>query len=46
MSALDPPAILRDSASELRGDGEAGGGLTLAFQSLAKLQNPGARPRK
>jgi 2-oxoacid:acceptor oxidoreductase gamma subunit (pyruvate/2-ketoisovalerate family) len=40
---LDPGAILETSVLELRGDGKAGGGLVLAFQSLAALvlRHPG-----
>lgn len=34
---LDLRAILRDRVLEIRGDGRAGGGLVLAFQSLANL---------
>jgi len=37
MNTLDPRQLLRDSVLELRGDGKAGGGLVLAFQSLANL---------
>jgi len=37
MRTLDPRAILEESALEVRGDGKAGGGLVLAFQSLAAL---------
>lgn len=37
MKLLDPQALLTDSVLELRGDGKAGGGLVLAFQSLANL---------
>jgi len=37
MIPLDPRALLRDSVLEVRGDGKAGGGLVLAFQSLAGL---------
>ncbi len=37
MNPLDPRTILRDSVLEIRGDGKAGGGLVLAFQSLANL---------
>ena len=37
MKPLDPRTILRDSVLEIRGDGKAGGGLVLAFQSLASL---------
>lgn len=36
---LDPRALARTSVLELRGDGKAGGGLVLAFQSLARLFN-------
>ena len=36
-AVVDPQAILRTSILELRGDGKAGGGLVLAFQSLATL---------
>jgi 2-oxoacid:acceptor oxidoreductase gamma subunit (pyruvate/2-ketoisovalerate family) len=40
---IDPQEVLRASILELRGDGKAGGGLVLAFQSLAALlsQDPG-----
>lgn len=37
MKASDPREALRDSVLEIRGDGKAGGGLVLAFQSLAAL---------
>jgi pyruvate ferredoxin oxidoreductase gamma subunit len=37
MRTLDPRKILEESALEVRGDGKAGGGLVLAFQSLAAL---------
>jgi len=37
MTPLDPRAQLRDGVLEFRGDGKAGGGLVLAFQSLASL---------
>lgn len=37
MKLLDPQAILASSVLEFRGDGKAGGGLVLAFQSLASL---------
>ncbi len=37
MKPLDPRALMRDSVLEIRGDGKAGGGLVLAFQSLASL---------
>jgi 2-oxoacid:acceptor oxidoreductase gamma subunit (pyruvate/2-ketoisovalerate family) len=37
MKLLDPPSLLATSVLELRGDGKAGGGLVLAFQSLAAL---------
>jgi 2-oxoacid:acceptor oxidoreductase gamma subunit (pyruvate/2-ketoisovalerate family) len=37
VTTLDLQEILRDSVLEIRGDGKAGGGLILAFQSLAKL---------
>ena len=37
MKPLDLRAVLRDSVLEIRGDGKAGGGLVLAFQSLASL---------
>ena len=37
MKLLDPAAVLASSVLELRGDGKAGGGLVLAFQSLASL---------
>jgi 2-oxoacid:acceptor oxidoreductase gamma subunit (pyruvate/2-ketoisovalerate family) len=36
---LDPQEVLRTSILELRGDGKAGGGLVLAFQSLAALMS-------
>ena len=35
-----PGRLLDDSVLELRGDGKAGGGLVLAFQSLAALLLP------
>jgi 2-oxoacid:acceptor oxidoreductase gamma subunit (pyruvate/2-ketoisovalerate family) len=40
---LDPGTIFASSVLELRGDGKAGGGLVLAFQSLAALvlRHPG-----
>jgi pyruvate ferredoxin oxidoreductase gamma subunit len=34
---LRPDQLIRDSVLEIRGDGKAGGGLVLAFQSLAAL---------
>jgi pyruvate ferredoxin oxidoreductase gamma subunit len=34
---VEPRELLRDSVLEIRGDGKAGGGLVLAFQSLAAL---------
>jgi 2-oxoacid:acceptor oxidoreductase gamma subunit (pyruvate/2-ketoisovalerate family) len=37
VNLLDPQALLRDSVLEIRGDGKAGGGLVLAFQSLGNL---------
>lgn len=37
MRVLDPRSILGDGVLEVRGDGKAGGGLVLAFQSLAAL---------
>ncbi|MBK7367424.1 MAG: 2-oxoacid:acceptor oxidoreductase family protein [Candidatus Eisenbacteria bacterium] len=37
MRTLDPRQIFEQSALEVRGDGKAGGGLVLAFQSLAAL---------
>jgi 2-oxoacid:acceptor oxidoreductase gamma subunit (pyruvate/2-ketoisovalerate family) len=37
MDTLDPRRLLRESVLEIRGDGKAGGGLVLAFQSLANL---------
>lgn len=37
MRLLDPRQILKTSVLEVRGDGKAGGGLVLAFQSLAAL---------
>lgn len=37
MKILDPQEVLRTSVLEMRGDGKAGGGLVLAFQSLAAL---------
>ncbi|MBI5837081.1 MAG: 2-oxoacid:acceptor oxidoreductase family protein [Candidatus Eisenbacteria bacterium] len=37
MKTLDPQEVLRASVLEFRGDGKAGGGLVLAFQSLANL---------
>lgn len=37
MNLLDPASLLSTSVLELRGDGKAGGGLVLAFQSLAAL---------
>ena len=40
---LDLRARLNDGVLEIRGDGKAGGGLVLAFQSLASLalRDPG-----
>ena len=43
MRTLDPRQILETTALEVRGDGKAGGGLVLAFQSLAGLFS--ARPQ-
>jgi Pyruvate/2-oxoacid:ferredoxin oxidoreductase gamma subunit/Pyruvate/2-oxoacid:ferredoxin oxidoreductase delta subunit len=42
LAILDPQELMATSALELRGDGKAGGGLVLAFQSLAALlmENP------
>ncbi len=37
MKRLDPRQIVEESVLEVRGDGKAGGGLVLAFQSLAAL---------
>src|SRR5690349_18352894 len=37
MKTLDLRQMLRDSTLEIRGDGKAGGGLVLAFQSLGGL---------
>ena len=37
MRPLDPRSILEQGVLEVRGDGKAGGGLVLAFQSLAAL---------
>jgi pyruvate ferredoxin oxidoreductase gamma subunit len=37
MKLLDPRLVLEESVLEVRGDGKAGGGLVLAFQSLAAL---------
>jgi 2-oxoacid:acceptor oxidoreductase gamma subunit (pyruvate/2-ketoisovalerate family) len=37
MTILEPQRTLSDSVLEIRGDGKAGGGLLLAFQSLASL---------
>jgi pyruvate ferredoxin oxidoreductase gamma subunit len=37
MDVLDLRSLLRDRVLEIRGDGRAGGGLVLAFQSLAGL---------
>ena len=37
MRLIDPRGAMRASALEIRGDGKAGGGLVLAFQSLAAL---------
>jgi pyruvate ferredoxin oxidoreductase gamma subunit len=34
---IDPQSCMRDTALEIRGDGKAGGGLVLAFQSFAAL---------
>jgi Pyruvate/2-oxoacid:ferredoxin oxidoreductase gamma subunit/Pyruvate/2-oxoacid:ferredoxin oxidoreductase delta subunit len=43
VNLLDPGTLLASSVLELRGDGKAGGGLVLAFQSLAGLvlRHPG-----
>ncbi len=43
MKLLNPREMMRDSVLEIRGDGKAGGGLVLAFQSLAALalRDPG-----
>ena len=42
-TGIDPRALLAGSVLEIRGDGKAGGGLVLAFQSLAALavRDPG-----
>jgi 2-oxoacid:acceptor oxidoreductase gamma subunit (pyruvate/2-ketoisovalerate family) len=37
MIPIELQALMRDSVLEVRGDGKAGGGLVLAFQSLAGL---------
>ena len=37
MQPADPRQLIADSVLELRGDGKAGGGLVLAFQSLGSL---------
>ncbi len=37
MGPLEPRRLLEDATLEMRGDGKAGGGLVLAFQSLAAL---------
>src|SRR5512146_3139127 len=37
MRTLDPRRLLEDESLEMRGDGKAGGGLVLAFQTLAAL---------
>lgn len=37
LSPVDPQQLMATSVLELRGDGKAGGGLVLAFQSLASL---------
>lgn len=37
MKRIDPRELLERSVLEIRGDGKAGGGLVLAFQSLAAL---------
>jgi pyruvate ferredoxin oxidoreductase gamma subunit len=37
METIDPRKAIRDRVLEIRGDGKAGGGLVLAFQSLASL---------
>jgi 2-oxoacid:acceptor oxidoreductase gamma subunit (pyruvate/2-ketoisovalerate family) len=37
MDSIDPQELLATGSLELRGDGKAGGGLVLAFQSLAGL---------
>ncbi len=37
MNVLDPLRTMREGVLEIRGDGKAGGGLVLAFQSLAAL---------
>ena len=36
-AGIDPRSLLAESVLEIRGDGKAGGGLVLAFQSLAAL---------
>jgi 2-oxoacid:acceptor oxidoreductase gamma subunit (pyruvate/2-ketoisovalerate family) len=37
LKPLDPKTLIERSTLEIRGDGKAGGGLVLAFQSLAAL---------
>src|SRR5437773_2234802 len=37
MKTLEPRELMQRSVLEIRGDGKAGGGLVLAFQSLAHL---------
>jgi 2-oxoacid:acceptor oxidoreductase gamma subunit (pyruvate/2-ketoisovalerate family) len=37
VKVIDPRAAMRDAVLEIRGDGKAGGGLVLAFQTLAAL---------
>ena len=37
MEPIDPRGLLLNGALEIRGDGKAGGGLIVAFQSLASL---------
>src|SRR5512143_2561275 len=37
MKTLDPRELMTASVLEIRGDGKAGGGLVLAYQSLANL---------
>jgi pyruvate ferredoxin oxidoreductase gamma subunit len=37
MTPIDLQGMIRDAVLEIRGDGKAGGGLVLAFQSLANL---------
>jgi 2-oxoacid:acceptor oxidoreductase gamma subunit (pyruvate/2-ketoisovalerate family) len=37
MNAINPRELVQNSVLEIRGDGKAGGGLVLAFQSLANL---------